>query len=142
MKGFLILCISIASLTDICCHAADRDKEIADTLERSVIYASRSPAAFTGLKRLDHEDLLGGAAILGSPDAGNPLTIYVSVNGSRVEVRNRIQPLVSSPLTTGRGLALLKARYQDLTDEPVIVSGKEDEFIVSIPLLFDSNMKA
>ena len=117
MNGFLILCISIASLTDICGHAADRDKEIADTLERSVIYASRSPAAFTGLKRLDHEDLLGGAAILGSPDAGNPLT-------------------------TGRGLALLKARYQDLTDEPVIVSGKEDEFIVSIPLLFDSNMKA
>lgn len=69
MKGFLILWISIASLTDICCHAADRDKEIADTLERSVIYASKSPAAFTGLKRLDHEDLLGGAAILGSPDA-------------------------------------------------------------------------
>ena len=53
---------------DICCQAADRDKEIADTLEKSVVYASKSPAAFTGLKRLDHEDLLGGAAILGSPE--------------------------------------------------------------------------
>ncbi len=68
MKGFLILWISIASLTDICCQAADRDKEIADTLEKPVVYASKSPAAFTGLKRLDHEDLLGGAAILGSPE--------------------------------------------------------------------------
>ena len=63
MKGFLILWISIASLTDICCQAADRDKEIADTLEKSVVYASKSPAAFTGL-----EDLLEGAAILGSPE--------------------------------------------------------------------------
>ena len=30
--------------------------------------STKSPAAFTGLKRLDHEDLLGGAAILGSPE--------------------------------------------------------------------------
>lgn len=87
------------------------------------------------------QGLVENAVKHNSHDSENPLTIYVSKAGSRIEVRNRIQPLVSLPGTTGRGLELLKARYRDLTDEPVIVSRKENEFTVSIPLLFDSNMK-
>lgn len=87
------------------------------------------------------QGLVENAVKHNSHDSENPLTIYVRGTGSRIEVRNRIQPLVSLPGTTGRGLELLKARYRVLTDEPVIVSRQGDEFTVSIPLLFDSNMK-
>lgn len=74
--------------------------------------------------------------------AGNPLAISVYEKGSRITVRNKIMPLISTPMTTGRGLELLKARYRDLTDEPVTVCREGDEFVVSIPLLFDNNIKS
>lgn len=71
----------------------------------------------------------------------SPLAISVYERDSRITVRNRIQPMASEPLSAGRGLDLLKARYRGLTDEPVTVCREGDEFVVSIPLLFEIDIK-
>lgn len=42
--------------------------ELTDTLRRAVISSTKSPVTTTGLKRIDHESLLKGVAVLGTPD--------------------------------------------------------------------------
>lgn len=86
-KGFLVS-IGIPALLSLCVAAAAQDKrmpdvseypgvqgppdagdeEITDTLQRAVVSGKKSPAAFTGLKRIDREMLVRGAAVLGTPD--------------------------------------------------------------------------
>lgn len=62
MKGFLTLCISIIAFCIIGFPVAADEKEIADTLESVIISAAKSPVAYTGLKRLDRNDLIAGTA--------------------------------------------------------------------------------
>ena len=69
MKGFLTLCSAVLALLKVVCIPAEaQDAEMTDTLARAVISSSRPAIASTGLKRFDGGELLGGAAILGSPD--------------------------------------------------------------------------
>ena len=68
MKGFLTLCSIFLAFLNVCFPAAADEKEIADTLERVIISAEKSPIAYTGLKRLDRKELIAGTAVLGTPD--------------------------------------------------------------------------
>lgn len=69
MKGCHIHWISsLAAFLCLNLPAASRGMEAADTLEQAVISTARSPQAYTGLKRLDRDDLLTGTALLGTPD--------------------------------------------------------------------------
>lgn len=66
-----------------------------------------------------------------------PLCIRIRQVGEELLVSNtlRRRPATHAPVSTGLGLANIRARYALLTSRPVEVRESDDEFTVSIPLL-------
>lgn len=63
-----------------------------------------------------------------------PLAIRINVQAEQVQVSNNIQEKLEKD-STGIGLTNLKARYEYLSDQKVLVENKDNRFLVSIPLL-------
>ncbi len=64
-----------------------------------------------------------------------PLTIELEIMGKLLAVKNNLNPKVSSEKGAGMGLENILKRYELLTKEEVIITKREDSFIVYIPLL-------
>ena len=64
-----------------------------------------------------------------------PLTVEISSEGEYLQVKNNLQVRDLSNESTGIGLKNLKARYQLLTDLPVIILEDNQFFIAKIPLI-------
>ncbi|EZH73015.1 hypothetical protein ATO12_18540 [Aquimarina atlantica] len=71
-------------------------------------------------------------------DEHSPLHIYFEVTENYFTVKNNNNPKRTSG-TTGTGLENITKRYDFLTENKVIISNTEEEFIVSIPLLSATN---
>jgi LytS/YehU family sensor histidine kinase len=65
----------------------------------------------------------------------NPLVIRLEQQGQYLVFRNKIIRKKSIDAGTGIGLENIKMRYQYLTDVPVIIEEKSEEFIVMIPTI-------
>lgn len=68
MKGSAILLGSIIAAAICCKTASAQEIQVSDTVATATVSAVKAPIAFTGLRRLDSEDLLEGTAVLGTPD--------------------------------------------------------------------------
>jgi len=64
-----------------------------------------------------------------------PLSIDVKLKNGYLVVRNNLQRKEIRESTSELGLANIKARYDFLSDIPVIVSETEDDFEVKLPVL-------
>ncbi len=64
-----------------------------------------------------------------------PLTIRVKTDEERLEVVNNLQLRSSEEPGSGKGLRNIKERYAYFTTEEVLISDKNNQFSVSIPLL-------
>ena len=64
-----------------------------------------------------------------------PLIIFISVEGEMLIVRNEIRPKTNSEKGTGLGLKNIRQRYALLTQKEVQWYIRNNEFVVSIPLL-------
>lgn len=69
---------------------------------------------------------------LGTPD--HPIYIKITVN-QWIAVANNKQAKRTSKATAGRALNNLKAQYQHLTTEPIIISNNEETFTVTLPII-------
>lgn len=67
----------------------------------------------------------------------NPLVIHVSNNAGKLIVRNNLQPKKAIKDGGGIGLSTIKARYESLTDIPVVTGKTETEFYVELPIIKD-----
>ncbi len=65
----------------------------------------------------------------------NPLQIEVFRENGYLVVRNTLQPKTTLPESTGLGLANIQARYQALSDKPVLISNNDGFFTVKTPIL-------
>lgn len=65
----------------------------------------------------------------------NPLQIEVFRENGYLVVRNTLQPKTTLPESTGLGLANIQARYQALSDKPVLISDNDGFFTVKTPIL-------
>lgn len=63
------------------------------------------------------------------------LCITIRKVGDMIEVRNNILPLLSGYHSTGTGLMLLKSRYSEVSDKPVIINNDKGCFSVLVPIL-------
>lgn len=64
-----------------------------------------------------------------------PLVVYFQSRGNYLVVVNWIQPRPKNESSTGLGLQNIINRYKLLTEKPVLVTEKDDSFIVKIPFL-------
>ncbi len=65
----------------------------------------------------------------------SPLLIRIEVNDGRLFIANKIIKKQQQVPSTNTGLANLKARYQVLSKEPILVTELDSTFSVSIPLI-------
>ena len=65
----------------------------------------------------------------------HPLRIEIYLENGYLVVRNNLQPKNTLPDSTGVGLANIQARYQVLSDLPVVVNRNAGFFTVKIPVL-------
>jgi two-component system, LytTR family, sensor kinase len=64
-----------------------------------------------------------------------PLVVYFQSRGNYLVVVNWIQPRPQNEPSTGLGLQNIINRYKLLTEKPVLVTEKDESFIVKIPFL-------
>lgn len=64
-----------------------------------------------------------------------PLTIYIRIEGQKVEVSNNLQLKKRIGYSSGIGLKNVISRYKFLTDEKVEILHNEQQFSVRLPLL-------
>ncbi|MFZ0490148.1 MAG: histidine kinase [Salegentibacter sp.] len=65
----------------------------------------------------------------------NPLVIHIYTEDDRLIVKNRLQARRNKIVSTKTGLKNIRSRYQFLTNQEVIITKSEEEFIVKLPLL-------
>jgi LytS/YehU family sensor histidine kinase len=64
-----------------------------------------------------------------------PLQIDIVLVGNRISVSNRLHLRTSKELnSTGWGHQNLKARYEMVTEDPVVITESKEHFEVSIPV--------
>lgn len=64
-----------------------------------------------------------------------PLTIIVSCDDTSITVANPLQPLASSPASTGVGLRNLRDRYALLAHQDIIIHNDGTTYAVTIPII-------
>ncbi len=64
-----------------------------------------------------------------------PLRIVISIRGDYLEVSNNLQKRIGEERPSGIGLTNIRERYRFLTDLPVTISDKENNFLVRLPLI-------
>jgi tetratricopeptide (TPR) repeat protein len=69
-----------------------------------------------------------------------PLVVAISIDENQMLcVKNKLQPRSTPTLSTGVGLQNIMNRYSLMTEQPVWAGETEDQFIVKIPLLQETN---
>ncbi len=71
-------------------------------------------------------------------DEANPMTIHLALteDGSKLSVTNLMRPK-HDVRSSGKGLRNLSERYRLLCSQHILVEKKENEFIVTIPLIYE-----
>jgi len=81
------------------------------------------------------QTLLENAVKHNQGDEQNPLLIELIISDKSVIVRNDLRPKLTPTDSTGTGLSNLRARYNLLSDQPVLIQQSTVEFVVTLPLL-------
>ena len=69
-----------------------------------------------------------------------PLSIYVNGTNETLEVRNKVQPKSTKIPSTQMGLKNIDQRYQLMSEKHIEIKQEAGEFIVSLPLLTNSEL--
>ncbi len=67
--------------------------------------------------------------------ASVPLTIYISADENEIVIKNHLQPKISKERSSGLGLENIKKRYRLLSRKDVTYGIKNNDFIITLPLL-------
>lgn len=70
-----------------------------------------------------------------------PLDISISRKDMKLEVTNKLQPRISDGPDSGIGLKNIRERYRFFTDAEVAISNGSGSFLVSIPLISNSEKR-
>ncbi|GAB3336546.1 hypothetical protein GCM10027299_46710 [Larkinella ripae] len=102
---------------------------------RVVIDIPEGDKARYGIAPLTLQLLIENAVKHNQMSSEKPLVVTVQKQADQIVVRNGIQLRPRAEVSTGLGLQNIISRYTLLTDKPVVVDRREDEFVVQIPLL-------
>lgn len=68
--------------------------------------------------------------------AEHPLLVSVTAEGSCLSVSNPVRPKCSPVQTIGVGLRFIRQQYRDIAGKDIIVSSRNGEFTVKLPLIY------
>ncbi len=125
---------------------------LAEELEALERYGTLAHVRYAGCVRLDVQVRADDAARLCLPpvtlaelfqnalkhnvvDAGSPLSIRVSVEGTALVVENDLRPGTTPSHSTGIGLINLAERFHIVTGKRVVWGAEENRFVVRLPLV-------
>lgn len=67
-----------------------------------------------------------------------PLFINLVIEANKITISNKIKAKKQQASNTQQGLIYLTDLYNNLSDKPVVVSNDGEQFVVSIPLIFEN----
>jgi sensor histidine kinase YesM len=68
----------------------------------------------------------------------NPLLIIINIDNDYIIVKNKLQKKSILVESTSIGLGNIRSRYEIMTDKPFTAEEIDDEFVVKIPIIYES----